>query len=182
MRDRPQSGTMPNGKPAVSSSGRFMGWNTIYGVDDTSPYMTRIWFGRLRLHIFHRGDEGDDFHDHPWPFWTLPLISYVEEVARCTPYVEGEGDTRKVRAHCKTYGQVVRAFRLHFRTAAHTHRVLGRWRGTATDIRPGRIITLVWRGRENPLGWGFLKERAGKWCRVSWQRYVLEGGKNAPCE
>lgn len=42
--------------------------------------MTRAWFGRLRFHVFFRGDQDPDCHDHPWGFWTFPLRSYVEEV------------------------------------------------------------------------------------------------------
>ncbi len=38
---------------------RFFGWHTIHGVDGehSEPYMTRVWIGRLRLHVFYRGDN-----------------------------------------------------------------------------------------------------------------------------
>ena len=152
----------------------FFGWQTIYGVDGEhrSPYMTRGWIGRLRLHIFHRGDNDPDPHDHPWSFWTFPLTAYVEEVTEwaCSLIVEG---------HCKdtyfTRIRTVRAFRPHYRSANYTHRVIGPVKGS------GRIITVVWRGR-SARRWGFLKHRDGKWCWVHWKEYIYGGGKTAPCE
>src|SRR5690606_161477 len=69
-------------KKQTSSAGRFWGKSVIYGKEDdhATPYMTRYWIGRLRLHIFHRGDQDPDCHDHPWSFWTFPFTPYVEEV------------------------------------------------------------------------------------------------------
>jgi hypothetical protein len=42
-----------------SSADAFMGYSTIYGRggDLDTPYLTRIWIGRLRLHIFFKGDQ-----------------------------------------------------------------------------------------------------------------------------
>lgn len=170
---------------------RFWAWSTIYGAEGEhqTPYMTRIWIGRLRLHIFYRGDADPDPHDHPWDFWTFPFTSYVEEVTvdtgwrehwrdgahltypaeAFTPFIEGS------RPIYKTHLNVVRAFRLHFRPATHTHRVLWRHRGF------GKIVTLVWRGPDKRR-WGFLKSRDGQWCWVHWKQYVYGGGKHAPCE
>ena len=70
-------------KKQTSSAGRWWGRSVIYGKEDehATPYMTRYWIGRLRLHLFHRGDQDPDCHDHPWGFWTFPFRSYVEEVA-----------------------------------------------------------------------------------------------------
>ena len=67
---------------AKTSAGKLFGMSRIYGAngDHETVYMTRFWFGRLRFHIFHRGDADPDCHDHPWGFWTFPLRSYVEEV------------------------------------------------------------------------------------------------------
>jgi hypothetical protein len=164
-----------------------IGWHTIFGVDGehTTPYMTRIFCGRLRLHIFYRGDADPDPHDHPWDFWTFPLTSYVEEVTR-----EADG-----RYACEP--SVVPAFRWSYRPATYTHRVLGRAvfkffdgfddafaAGMQTGeygVGPGKIITLVWVGRVWRK-WGFLKNRAGQWCWVAWRDYVFGGGKHAPCE
>ena len=157
---------------------KFVGRHTILG-EDGSPYMTRYWIGRLRLHIFYRGDLDPDPHDHPWDFWTFPLTSYVEEVTvpNLDPVYPFD-PPRSYRRHLK----VVPAWRLSFRKATHCHRVLGRYSGYAhmpmTKI-DGKIVTLVWRGPERRR-WGFLKNRDGEWCRQYWKRY-LAGGRNAPC-
>lgn len=164
----------------------FIHFETIHGAhgEHRSPYLTRLWIGRLRLHIFHRGDADPDPHDHPWDFWTFPLTAYVEEVRleRCG---------RPPLVYC----QIVPAFRWSFRPAEHTHRVLGPAGGTSTlgikyapeiwgrlaRVRQGRIITIVWRG-PNRRQWGFLKFRDGRWCWVHWRDYIFGGGKHAPCE
>ncbi|OHV73404.1 hypothetical protein [Ensifer sp. LCM 4579] len=177
-------------QPYKSASVPLFGWHTIFGVEGEhgTPYLTRIWFGRLRLHIFHRGDADPDCHDHPWDFWTFPLTPYVEEVVE----PDGAGGYRR-------FAQVVRAFRLTYRPAEHCHRVLGRATATAlktnetwhgdisspwhtydhlTDSR--KIVTVVWRGGIGRR-WGFLKHRDGRWCWIHWKEYVLNGGKHAPC-
>lgn len=181
-----------------SATDKFFNWSTIYGKDaeHATPYQTRITIGRLRFHIFHRGDADPDCHDHPWDFWTFPLTSYVEEVAY--PVVPPVLPAPLWDDHGSEYflppaepkftlrRQVVRAFRLHFKPATHTHRVLGRWTGeygSQGDIprHDGRtVVTIVWRSPKY-REWGFLKERLGKWCRVSWRDYVFGGGKQAPC-
>ena len=175
---------------------RFIGWHTIYGVDGehAAPYMTRIWIYRLRLHIFYRGDNDPDPHDHPWDFWTFPLTSYVEEVA--TPVTKGVAPLELLLCGPENYTlshQVVRAFRLQYRPATHCHRVLGRARPAAygsqdgcirealPEAVPGKIVTIVWRGM-NGRKWGFLRNRDGKWCWTPWREYVFGGGKHAPCE
>lgn len=185
----------------------FIGWHTIYGADGEheTPYMTRVWIGRLRLHIFHRGDADPDPHDHPWDFWTLPLTSYVEEVAvRCLEELAAYDPFQPRRYDVRLSRYVVKAMRLHHRPAEHTHRVLGPLSGYLMDgtfypknrlphrkIMPGdgieactgrgRIITLVWLGRSR-RSWGFLKGRDGRWCWTPWREYVFGGGKHAPCE
>ena len=190
------------GKPVVSSAGKFCGWNTIYGRDGEhgTPYMTRVWFWGLRLHIFHRPDMDEDCHDHPWDFWTIPLWpphGYVEEVAK--PIYMPEGGREAIVD--KTL-QIVPAFWPSFRPATHCHRVLGAYTGYAAhphwgdtyrmkpeDIRDwiprinptAKIVTLVWRGKAN-RAWGFLKNRDGKWCWVAWRDYVFAGGKDGPCQ
>lgn len=177
-------------KKQTSSAGRWFGKSTIYGKEDehATPYMTRIWLGRLRLHIFWRGDQDPDCHDHPWDFWTFPFTPYVEEVALPNRF-EGGYDLHR---------QVVRAWRWSFRPATHTHRVLGRYAGDVVNLMPPHwwpegqlyheptinskpVITLVWRS-EDKRKWGFLKARDGKWCWVHWKSYVFGGGKSAPCE
>src|SRR4051812_39357096 len=97
-----------------------LGFETIYGVDGEhdTPFLTRVRLGRLRMHVFHRGDADPDCHDHPWDFWTFPLTSYVEEVVDLA--------TLRMRR------QVVPAARWSYRPAEHTHRVLGRYDRLAT--------------------------------------------------
>lgn len=163
-------------------------------------YMSRSWIGRLRLHIFYKGDDDRDPHDHPWSFWTFPFTDYVEEVT--------------LRSHdgfdpiYVTRMQIVRAWRWNYRPAEHCHRVIGPWKGrvriiehpTFEMIRPrhdwlvdhpqyepvaepfngGKLITLVWRTDFTRM-WGFLKTRDGKWCWQDFKTYLREGGVNAPC-
>lgn len=166
---------------------RFFGKSTIYDhANDGTPYATRYWIGRLRLHIFYRGDLDVDCHDHPWDFWTFPLTSYVEEVldpriadaARTFSSIRGAficPPSKKNKSD-----QLVRAFRFHFRKAEHTHRLIGRWAGfsqTRTGgvyegFAPGRehtpiscagkIITLVWRGKSERR-WGFVQNVDNLW-------------------
>lgn len=193
------------GRPVVTSAGKFMGWNTIYGRDGEhgDPYMTRIWLGRLRLHIFHRGDLDEDCHDHPWGFWTFPLTSYVEEVTNYTLAEKARERTVEIAVPKAkmTVKLVVPAFRLTYRPAIHCHRVLGAWdrEGHRLKMRTGfyansyadlaeppvdysrKIITLVWRG-PTERSWGFLKNRDGQWCWVAWRDYVFNGGKEGPCQ
>lgn len=166
----------------MSNTVRPFGRHTI--MDDAgSPYMTRYWIGRLRLHIFYRGDLDPDPHDHPWSFWTFPLTPYVEEV------------TELIGCACcdnydvyQTYRQVVPAFWPSWRPATHRHRVLGRHDPMAAvdftsqplvDTKPGKIITIVWRGK-GERRWGFLKHRDGRYCWQVWKDYI-KGGRNAPC-
>ncbi len=165
-----------------SSSDNFAGISTIWGkeAEANTPMLTRMWFGHLRLHIFYRGDQDPDCHDHPWDFWTFPFHSYVEEVI----YYPIEGPHMQLVRR-----EVVRAWRLHFRKAEHTHRVLGRWRGDTFGPAPvpsyyrndHRVVTLVWRSADKRK-WGFWKLREGRLCWVPWREYIRGNGKNAPCE
>lgn len=185
------------------SKERFIGWNTIYGAhgEHSTPYMTRIWIGRLRLHIFHRGDADPDCHDHPWDFWTFPLTAYVEEVANpeVTRRVQNSTVVATGWQHAGRvlHRQIVPAFRWSFRAATHTHRVIGRYDPVVTArampnaffpgaspeplADDGKIVTIVWQGRPRRK-WGFLRNRGGQWCWTDWKAYVHGGGKHAPCE
>ena len=172
-----------------SSAGRFWGFNRIAGAADGKEtlYMTRLWIGRLRLHVFHQGDQDPDCHDHPWGFWTFPLRSYVEEVIhprRRTHYIPGMGTVSDL--YYLRELNVVKAFRLHYRPPTYNHRVLGAYGGMEIYGQPfwhdtGHVPTLVWRERSTRK-WGFTKERDGIWCWVPWKKYVYEGGKHGPCE
>jgi len=159
---------------------------SFHTIGDGSPYMTRLLVGRLRLHIFHRGDGDPDPHDHPWSFWTFPITAYVEEVtAQTLAEWPQAGDVWRVERWTGgddlVFQRVVPAFRLHHRPAEHTHRVLGRWSGQDWGVTTGRIVSLVWRGKGGRR-WGFLKTRDGRTCWQHWKEYILRGGKHAPCE
>jgi hypothetical protein len=122
---------------------------TIWSRKAPGPYLTRVLLGPLRLHIFHRGDLDPDPHDHPADFWTFPLVSYVEEFRTADGFTE----TR-----------VVRAFRLHHRTAEFAHRVIG----PACD-RGEQVATLVLWGRRR-RDWGFHTSDGF----VPWQTYTAK--------
>lgn len=113
-----------------------------------TPYLTRVVLGRLRIHVFHRGDSDPDCHDHPADFWTFPLVSYTEA------FLDEDGAERE---------RVVKAFRLHFRRAEFAHRVI------APAAGEGQIATLVWWGRKR-RDWGF--HTAEGW--IPWRTYVGE--------
>ena len=125
---------------------------TIFG--NSGPYLTRVTWGRLRLHVFHRGDEDPDCHDHPADFWTFPLVSYVEE------YRAADGSLRE---------RPVRAFRLHRRRAEFAHRVL-----RALHHDNGQILTIVWWGRSR-RAWGFHTDDG--W--VPWRTYIAAAAEGA---
>ena len=133
----------------------------IYGVDQEHDtiYLTRVHltpmtrWGRLYLHIFHRGDADRDPHDHPFDFWTFSLTSYWEMV------MDDEGELE---------AQKVRRWRWTKREATHAHRVVGpvtrfkrnTWRDGVSnrvhEVTLGRrwFITIVWRG-PTFRRWGF---------------------------
>lgn len=184
-----------------SSADKFMGKHTITD-ENGSPFMLRIWFGRLRFHRFYRGDHDKDPHDHPWDFWTFPLTAYVEEVTEYSGVLEDWRGDRDLRLF-RTSRRVVPAFRWSFRLATHTHKVLGRFNGEIRDDfgffhrvsakaanqlpdcfalvwndRP--ITTIVWRSAPK-RAWGFLKHKDGRYCWEYWKDYVLKGGRNGPC-
>ena len=179
-------------KKTKTSAGKLFGLNRIYGAEDgkETVYMTRAWFGRLRFHVFFRGDQDPDCHDHPWGFWTFPLRSYVEEVLEeCTRIHYGfrADEPPEVSTFFERRLEVVRAFRLLYRPATYRHRVLGGFEGWYDDdhqpvaTSDKCVPTIVWRERPS-RAWGFTKERSGKWCWVPWMEYVFNGGKAAPCQ
>lgn len=197
-------------KPRGSTSA-FVGRHTIFEPGSQTPYMTRIWIGRLRLHIFYRGDLDPDCHDHPWDFWTFPLTPYVEEVVENSGWMEYEingsrhsylADSDEARFSplaaelgkpiFRKHLQIVPAWRLTFRPATHCHRVLGAYAGQrrlgsdtvrlgAPMVDKGRKIITIVWRSDVYRSWGFLKSREGQWCWVAWKDYVFGGGKDAPC-
>lgn len=74
------------------------------------PYLTVYTLVRWRrlslcLHLFHRGDEDPDCHDHPFDFWSLILLGGYREHMH-----DGHRVTRGPLSVC-------------YRAAAHRHRV-----------------------------------------------------------
>lgn len=104
------------------------------------PYMDRwivyIANRTIRLHKFYRGDDPVAPHDHPWDFWTFPLVGYKERVFRYD---------LQYRGHL----QDVKPFRFHFREAEHRHIVIGR-----SDGKEKPFYTLVFTGQIRNM-WGF---------------------------
>lgn len=119
----------------------------VSGGHDKSVYLDRVALtpytrrGQLLLHVFYRGDADQDPHDHPFDFWTFPLVSYVETV------LGSDGTTRN---------SIVPAFRWNFRPAEHCHRVLH-----PLDYRRRIILTLVWR-KPRRRHWGFWEVDTGQ--------------------
>lgn len=133
---------------------------TIFGRDGATAYKTDLQIGQFAIHVFWRGDEDPDPHDHQMNFWTFPLVSYLEQVRR---------------ADGSFHGNVVRAFWPHFRPAEYAHRLICRFDGKPMEpgyyggsaFKPPRldrhrrpIVTAVWRGRKR-REWGF-------WGRDGW--------------
>lgn len=146
-----------------------IGWaELIYGqarAEGRTLYLARLpltpmtpW-GQLLWHVFYRGDEDPDPHDHPWDFWTRPLWQgYWEEV------MDHDGTLRLNH---------VPKGRWSFRSWAYTHRVLYPDHGVdgmfvlpitvmaETEEARARIAdwplhTLVWkRPYRKGITWGF---------------------------
>jgi hypothetical protein len=121
-----------------------------------SAYQTVVKFGASgpRIHIFWRGDDDPNCHDHPADFWTFPLTSYMEAFLDSS----GNMDVR-----------VVKAFRLHRRKAEFAHLLLGRFGPTRAPRWDARspIVTLVWWGKKR-REWGFHTPKG--W--VPWRTYT----------
>lgn len=175
----------------------FIGRQFIYGREGEHDtiYLRRYFIGRLALHIFNRGDADPDCHDHPWDFWTFPLTPYVEEYIdrRLVGAVESSNTKEQICPPSRKIKKlrVVRAFRINFRPAEHTHRVIGRWSGyhirptqgtvwgypradeidVPTILPDYKMVTIVWFGRRR-RDWGFLVNKSHHWMWVAWRRYV----------
>lgn len=134
--------------------------------DADSPYLTRYtllefknW--QLCLHIFHRSDS-PELHDHPWNFYTLPLLHGYREMVRYS-----ETDMRL---------EEVKPWRLRFRPAEYAHRVILHSRFRVDDnyqlhVTKKKAVTLVLmtkRRRE----WGFFTKVG--WTK--WRQYFADNG------
>ena len=169
---------------------------SVYGHDDNgswTPYLTRLVWGQVRVHVFHRGDKDPDLHDHPWGFWTFPLVSYVEEALLPVPHGslkrDGQQAPRQGREHY-VQRRVVERFRWHYREATFAHRVLGRYggRGVGPDgslgyptVVSGPVYTIIRTDGGLARKWGFWSARGKSWCYTPWRSYIALGGKSAPC-
>lgn len=73
---------------------------------------------RLMLHYFPRNeDPGPEFHDHPWPFWTLVLWgSYTDESIGLALWTPPDGYVRYIKRDALHAGSV------RHRLATHRHR------------------------------------------------------------
>lgn len=162
---------------------------TVVGQDDREPYLTRLVLGRLRFHIFWRGDVDPDPHDHPWGFWTFPFVPYLEEVVMGPEDAARWQDLLGVADGLFRFQNYVASWRWHYRPATYLHRVLGAAEETTSDDSPVRtyrltgrpILTIVWTERPQ-RDWGFLKIQGAQTCWVGWREYIWGGGKHAPCE
>lgn len=166
---------------------------TIYGKDKTypDPYLTRWRWGRLAVHVFHRGDNDPDMHDHPADFWTFPLVGYYEELPRVVPAGKSEWwcGVRYTEGQRYIRHRLVDPFRWHFRPAETQHRVLFPQRAdagffitnTMYGIQPWAqakqalwpIVTVVWWGRSR-RPWGFWTRESGEF--IPWRQYIFGDG------
>lgn len=100
------------------------------------PYLHRrnIYLGlwSLRYHIFHNSDEDRALHNHPWAFWTFPIVPYDEI------YSDENGTERRRK---------VKPWRLHLRRHGFKHRVI------KNDDKPARTFIFTCRKKSS---WGFF--------------------------
>lgn len=139
---------------------------TFHGADG-SPYLTRtellrLPFGfRLYRHRFHRADEGEEFHDHPWGFVTLVLKGgYVER------YLVKDGGGRTERERVMGPG------RFGYRPRTHIHRV--------DRLLGSDVVTLVLTGPKTGE-WGFWRKvpHQSLYEFVHWRVFLMSKGLNA---
>lgn len=125
-------------------------------------YLYRLALGRLYVHWFCREDMDRDPHDHPFEYWTFPLMGYTERVFR-------------PESHC--FEDVhVSAWRWSYRAATHCHQI------TRTDSGRWPLITIVWRGR-NVRRWGFWCYELPAWRSwVWWKSYHYATGSDPGAE
>lgn len=133
-----------------------------------TPYLTRImlpWrvFGvRPFLHKFHRPDEDDNLHNHPWKKSLSVILtgSYDEtrtlsDAADCVRLYEASG-AGKARLEDFTHTRRVRFF--NYLTDADYHKI---------DRLHGEVWTLFITG-PRIQSWGFLVNGA----HISWREYL----------
>lgn len=102
-------------------------------------YLTpRSWSYRVFLHLIARPDDDRDPHDHPFPFWTVPLwAGYHEAVYETAAQLEGRQPP---------VVQEVRPLRLKRRGPEFVHMIV--------RLRGAFALTLVFAGPARRV-WGF---------------------------
>lgn len=114
--------------------------------------LVKIGKRKLLLHYFLPNSIERDFHDHPWPFTTLVLRGWYDDI-HMTP----SGPERE-RLHAPTYAS---------RPALHTHRTMTGHRGCWTIV-----LTGGWERK-----WGFWRD--GQWWQ--WRVYEQTFGEGFRC-
>jgi len=114
----------------------------------------------IYIHLFMRSDA-DDFHDHPWNFYTwIVRGSYKEEQPTLGK------NNKPLKSKIKVTERCVWRNRFAYRKATDLHRVtlVRRYTLNQKDIAPMTLCITGPTIRE----WGFIKK--GKW--VNWKTYL----------
>lgn len=111
--------------------------------------------GRTYLHEFHRPDEDEEFHDHPWPFDAYILIGGYDE-QRFVGFSES-GHKIKIHERCAGDFYHIKANTFHRISALHT---VPTW----TVVRTG----------PKEKSWSFLNAGTGK--LTPWREFIRGKG------
>jgi hypothetical protein len=138
-------------------------------------YMTRwflsplTWRWRIFIHYIALPDHGRAMHDHPWDFWSIPLLRFYEEEvggSYCTKHSASVPDRQ-----CPDCALMQPAWVEHtswlkpkFRKAEHVHRIV--------RVAQRGCWTLVL-ARQPRRQWGF-------WLPAGWTPATALGIKNEP--
>lgn len=142
--------TKPGEKPAKYLSRWFLlGGPKTEGLEDG---LSKSW--GLYLHCFHRSDDSDELHSHPWK-WAVSLVlknGYVEDRL--------EAAREEYRPWAQVTRKAVRAGRLNFLRGTTFHRV---------DLDRGEAWTLFLVG-PGIQDWGFLELATRKF--IPWRTFL----------
>jgi len=118
-------------------------------------YLTPLWFPiRLFLHHIVRPDSDEHMHDHPWDFWTFPVMGgYLENGHR-----PRRGDVIGIHWLLKLVGtdpeMGIRHGGWQFRPSTYRHRIVAVFPNTWTLVATRKAV------RE----WGFwVKDKFVPW-------------------
>jgi hypothetical protein len=149
------------------------------------PYLVRFelfellgW--SLKLHVFLRGDEDEELHDHPWSFWTLVICGgYWEEVpieeahrSRGFHLIGPSEPITKAGPGLRSALILRRSGSLSFRPAQWKH---------AVRLDPGRACATLVLTSPKSRDWGFWSPltELGAWSFTPWRKFVDD--RNHPC-